>query len=213
MGRKWKEYRKILDIIDKYYPKECNFVSKKFQKSKEYKRFKKVIADKALCKKMEQEYYELISGLFPQYYVGRRTGKVERTYPSVHFSVLLHENQPILDDDVELMEALGGRRFDLEIFISRISNYYYVYTGKAVYDKNKAENAGWSFVSHSATHILEKKDIKRLCQKLEEKGLVRLSRKMAHIEIPYIKTELMPRCGHGVEIFNCLFSDMEIDYY
>lgn len=213
MRSKWKEYREIMDIIDNYYPKECDFGSKKYKQSKEYKRYKKIIDDKVSCKKMEHEYYELICSIFPQYYVWRWTGKVQRTYPSIHFSVLLHENQPILDDNIELIKVLGGRKFNLEIFISRISKFYYVYTNEDIYDENKTENAGWSFDSHSETFILKKKDLKQLYKKLEEKGLIRLNRKIAHMEVPFINTELLPVKEHKVEIFNCLFSDMEIDYY
>lgn len=213
MGRKWKEYRKILDIIDKYYPKECDFDSKKYQKSKEHKRLKKVLDDKELCKKREKGFYKLVCEVLPQYYVWRWTGKSQRKYyPSTHIGVLLHENQPILDDDIELMEALGGRRFNLEIYISRISNYYYIYVIEYIYDKDKPEHERWSFAIHPETHILNKQDLKKLHQKLEEKGLVRLSDKMAHMEVPYIKTALLPRYGRKVRIFNCLFSDLHLDY-
>ena len=41
--------------------------------------------------------------------------------------MLLHKNQPILDDDVELLEALNGKQMDLEIYVSLLTKSYYLY--------------------------------------------------------------------------------------
>jgi hypothetical protein len=48
-------------------------------------------------------------------------------YNDYEYRVLLHRNQQILDDDTDLMLALGGRRLDLFLFISAFSNYYYFF--------------------------------------------------------------------------------------
>lgn len=32
-----------------------------------------------------------------------------------------------MDDDIELLYALGGKRLDLDIYVSLISNYFYGY--------------------------------------------------------------------------------------
>lgn len=208
MDNKWNEYKKILKIIEKYYPKECAFSSQEYLDSKEYKKFKKIINDEDCFRQKEKEYYEMICSIFSQYYVKRWDNM---TYPCFQFSVLLHKNQSILDDDIELMDELGGRRYNLEIFISRISNYFYVYTSEDIYCKNQIEN--WMFQSHSATFLLEKKYINRLKKEMKRIGINKLNRTMAHIKIPFIETELLPSRNHEVEIFNCLFSDMIIDYY
>lgn len=34
------------------------------------------------------------------------------------YRILLHEHQPIMDDDIELIQSLGGERRDLFIFVS-----------------------------------------------------------------------------------------------
>lgn len=208
MNSQWDEYKRILKIIGKYYPKECKFISQDYANSQEYKKYKRVIENVDLFKQKEKEYYNMICSIFPQYYVKRWTNT---TYPCFQFSVLLHKNQPILDDDIELMDALDGQRYNLEIFISRISDYYYVYTSEHLYDKEQVEN--WMFDSHSATFVLEKKYVKKLQKEMKKRGVNKLSKKMAHIKIPFIRTELLPRQGHDVEVFNCLFSDMIIDYY
>lgn len=208
MDNKWNEYKKILKIIEKYYPKECAFISQEYQDSKEYKKLKRIINDADFFRQKEKEYYEMICSIFSQYHVKCWDNM---TYPCFQFSVLLHENQPILDDDIELMDELGGRRCNLEIFISRISNYFYVYTSEDIYCKEQIEN--WMFKSHSATFLLEKKYINRLKKEMKKIGMNKLNRTMAHIKIPFIETELLPSRNHEVEIFNCLFSDMVIDYY
>lgn len=99
----------------------------------------------------------------------------------------------------------------MEIFISKISNYYYIFTSEDLYDENETNQ--WKFLNYSAKHKLDKKSLLYLRRILKNMGLKRLSRKMAHIEIPFIETELLPREGHRLEIFNCLFSDIEVDYY
>lgn len=208
MNSQWDEYKKILKIIGKYYPKECEFINQDYVNSREYKKYKGVIKNLTLFKQKEKEYYKMICSIFPQYYVKRWTNT---SYACFQFSVLLHKNQPILDDDIELMDALAGKRYNLEIFISRISDYYYVYTSEYRYAKEQPEN--WMFNSHSATFIFEKRYVKKLQKEMKKRGLNKLSKKMAHIKVPFIATELLPSRGHDVEVFNCLFSDMIIDYY
>lgn len=212
MGHKWNEYKKILKIIGKYYPKECRYDTPEYSDSKEYKKYKKILDDKALFRKKQKEYYNMLRSVFPQYYVKCWD---DMTYPCIHFSILLHKNRPILDDDVELMDALGGKRFDLDIFISRISNYYYAYTTRSIYDKEEDFEHAWMFGTRSAAFALKKKYLKRLKREMKRRGVSKLSRTMAHIKVPFIETELLPDPEHNYEVrvFNCLFSDMETDYY
>lgn len=50
---------------------------------------------------------------------------------------------------------------------------------------------------------------------MKKRGVSKLSRTIAHIKVPFIETELLPDPEHNYEVrvFNCLFSDMETDYY
>lgn len=202
------KYEEILDIINKYYPGDCGFFSEQYKNSKEHKRFTKKTGNLTLFEQKGNEYYNLICSVFPQYYVKRWTNA---TYPCFQFSVLLHKNQPVLDDDVELMNTLNGKRYNLEIFISRISNYYYVYTTEEIHDEESVES--WIFNSHSETFILGERDIRQLNREMKKKGMYRLSQTMAHMEVPFIETELLPDQNHDVKVFNCLFSDMITDFY
>ena len=208
MESKWCEYKKILDVIDKYYPKECAFTERTYQNSIEFKNYKKVIDNLILREEKDEKYYDLISSVFSEYYVKRWTNA---TYPSFQYSILLHKNQPILDDDIELMRKLNGKRLNLEIFISRISNYYYMYTSKDMFCNNNDKK--WKFYSYDETYVLEKKYIDYFDKEMKKMGMIKLNREMVHIKVPFIETELLPIPNHDVEIFNCLFSDMVIDYY
>ena len=209
MNRKWNEYRKVLKIIGKYYSRE-QYGSPEYLHSKEYKRYKKILEDKALFKKKQKEYYDMLRTVFPHYYVQRWDNM---TYPCLQFSILLHKDQPILDDDVELMDALGGKRYNLDVFISRISNYYYACTFEHIYNPGQDFEHEWMFDSHGAAYALKKKYLKRLKREMKKKGVSKLSRAVAHSKVPFIETELLPRDKYEVRVFNCLFSDMVIDYY
>ena len=185
---------------------------KKLMATKEYRRYKKILEDKALFKKKQKEYYDMLRTVFPHYYVKRWDNM---TYPCIQFSILLHKDQPILDDDVELMDALGGKRYDLDIFISRISNYYYAYTSESVYNPGQDFEHEWMFDSNGPAFALKKKYLKRLKSEMKKRGVSKLSRAVAHVKVPFVETELLPVPEHNdeVRVFNCLFSDMEVKYY
>ena len=67
----------------------------------------------------DQLFYYDFNSTFPNNHVKRWT--VE-DYPSVHYTVLLYKNQPILDDDEMLLDALPNRRLDLKIYISLLDS-------------------------------------------------------------------------------------------
>lgn len=195
----WKDYKKILCVIKKYYLIGSTFGAK----SKEYKAYKKAIKDSKPNRKRQKEYYKLLSSLFPKYFIKQWE---DPTSPSFRYTILLHKNQEILDDDMELLNALNGKRFDLEIFISKISDYFYTYTTETLYDGTE-----WKFDTYSSTYLLKKKHLKKLKQEFEKKGLRFLDRELAHMEVPFVETELLPQHNHSVEVFNCLFSDRVMD--
>ncbi len=75
-------------------------------------------------------FYKEIKSVFEEYYV--KDHKYTHLYPSLHYSVLLKKNQDIMDDDIELIKILGGKRYDLEIFISLIFPCCYFYTNETI---------------------------------------------------------------------------------
>lgn len=84
--------------------------------------------------------YQDISLIFKDYAVVDWSNIEE--YPCYEFVTLLHKNQPILDDDTELMIQLNGLRTDLFLYISSVSDYYCYYIRETNYFE---ENKEWSF--------------------------------------------------------------------
>lgn len=74
-----------------------------------------------LQNKVNKKVYKIMQYVFPDNYIKKWRNT---DYPSVHFSVLLHKNQVILDDDEELLAVLNGRRLDLEVYVSLLDNCY-----------------------------------------------------------------------------------------
>lgn len=205
MERNKIEYEEVLEIIGQYYPLYYAFSEKKYHNSVEHIRYNNVINNLSTRSKKEELYYNILCSIFKNYYVKRWTNT---TYPSIQFSILLHENQPVLDDDIDLMKALNGRRFNLEIFISRISPYYYLYTSEENLEDNR-----WDFKVHSETYIIDEEFLKRLDMEMQKIHMVKISRELVHKEVPFVETELLPYGEQYVTIFNCLFSDMITTYY
>ncbi len=68
----------------------------------------------------------------------------DEEFPGLTFKVLLHKNQDILDDDRELIEALGGVKYELIIYISMISPFYCMYIQQMDYQVTN-NNEIWYF--------------------------------------------------------------------
>ena len=201
------EYQEVFSIIYKYYPKFLNYDDRRYKKTKQYEQLKKILNDNKTFQKELKRYHDIIGNLFEDYAI---VYKRNSSYPSYHYSILLEKNQDILDDDVDLMRALGGHRFNLEIFISRLCEYYYVYTTEDVYKGNGV----WQFFSYNEKKRIDPKLIEELHIILKKQGLKQLSYGEAHATVPYlISIELLPCEGKDIKVFNCLFSDMITDFF
>lgn len=196
-----ENYRKIIENINLYYPKNCSYEDKVYKNTEEYKRYKTVMKDMKLRDKVNKKVYEIMQYAFPDNYIKewRNTD-----YPSVHFSVLLHKNQPILDDDQELLAVLNGRRLDLEVYVSLLDNCYYIYVIETLkrFDSNK-----WDFHCYDAEEFVNENEMKILTNKLSLEWLSKIDRSIAHKIVPDIETELHYK--GEVKVFHCLFSDIE----
>ncbi len=201
----WNEYNKVMHVIEKYYPVGCDYDDFEYQNSKQHKRLEHVLCSTGLFEREQKVYNDVLKQVFPNNYVKHYT---DNTYPCYQFSVLLHENQPIMDDDVKLMRKLNGRRFDLVVYVSRISDFYYIYTNETLYDGTE-----WRFRTHSPAYRLDKGYLYKLQKMFAYMGKRRLDAEFAHMEVPFLRTELLPRENYKVTVFNCLFSDMEVDFY
>ena len=197
----------VFNIIYKFYPRFLDYDDRNYKKTKQHIQLKKILNDKKKFNKDIKKYYNLIKNIFKEYAIVYKTNL---SYPSYHYSILLARNQDILDDDVELMKVLGGHRFNLEIFISRLCEYYYIYTTEDVYNGNGT----WHFFSYDEKKRLDSDLIEKLNITLRKEGLKQLSYREAHTTVPcLISTELLPYGGNEIKVFNCLFSDMITDFF
>lgn len=101
----------------------------------------------------------------------------------------MHKNCPLLDDDVELIKALGGERRELYISISILANYYYYYFGETCYDFNEEDIfEGWNFYDDSEPNSEEEKEfLIKLDNLLTKEGY----KKLANLVIEDIETEFV----------------------
>lgn len=78
----------------------------------------KALRDKRFKDRLENNLKEI----FSRYEVVDWTDLREDTCYA--YKILLHANRPILDDDRELMDALGNTRYDLRFYVSILERYY-----------------------------------------------------------------------------------------
>lgn len=184
----------IISIIYNFYPKHCEYGSKYYKKTKEYKKYLKHIK-KIKYKNMEKT----IDKVLKNYYLKTWPIKNEA---GIHFSVLLHKGQDILDHDVMLLESLGGRRLDLEVYISKLTKMYYLYVMETIH-----MNDEWTFKVFDVDKFVDKEIISNLEILFTQQGFSRLTRDLINEIVPGIETEL--HYEGEVKVFHCLFSDLE----
>ena len=110
----------LLKCIYKYFPPYSIFyANKRIHLQSKDKLFQEIVLKK-------------LSKIFNSYAVVDWTEEESFCY---EYKILLHENQPILDDDIELMKALHGERNDLWVFVSILAPYYYIKAEKTQYCK------------------------------------------------------------------------------
>ena len=175
-----ENYRTIIEKINMYYPKNCSYDDKVYKNTKEYIRYKTVVNDIRLRDKVNKKIYEIMQSVFPSNYIKQWTHTEE--YPSVHFSVLLHKNQPILDDD-ELLAVLNGRRLDLEVYVSLLDNYYYIYALETLKHVDRNE---WKFNCYDAGEFVSEEEMELLTNKLSFADFSRIDKNIAHKIVPGI---------------------------
>ena len=185
----------INSIIYNFYSKHCEYGSKFYIKTKEYKKYLKCIRKNIKYKNLEKT----IEKVLKNYYLKTWSKKDEA---GIHFSILLHEGQDILDDDVELLESLGGRRLDLEVYISKLTKVYYLYIMETIY-----MNDEWTFKVFDVDKIIDKELIIDLENVFNQQGYFELTRDLVNEIVPEIETEL--HYEGEVKVFHCLFSDLE----
>lgn len=195
-------FNEIYQIIYYYYPHQYAYSSVEYQNSEQYKRLKKVINNYEQRIRMDKEIYGCLDTNFQYNYV-KKWASVD--YPSIHYTILLHKNQPILDDDEELLDVLNNKRLDLDIYISLLGNYYYSF----IVETTRKENGKLSFACYQ-DDLFTSDYSKILNQCMNQLGYYRLNSKIVHCQVEDVNTEL--KDSSETTIFHCLFSDLESNY-
>jgi hypothetical protein len=194
----------LIKLIYTYYPKKCSYLSNQYKNSIEHRKYNDVLK-KSKCRiQLNEKCYSILKSVFSDYHITKWTNT---EYPSVHFSVLLHKNQPILDDDDELLLALNGRRLDLEVYISLLGNYFYTYV---IETRKCLPNNELQFIYYDEKEFLEKSQISNIKDNFMSIGFTKLCKSIVCINVRDIETELLYE--GQVKIFNALFSDVERNF-
>jgi hypothetical protein len=124
--------KQVIDTIYLYFPNNLSFTDPNYILSLQYKRMLK-IRDKHLIDNSKKEsLWEKLTNVLKEYCVVDWTDlKSNNCY---EYRILLHKNQPILDDDNELIKALNGKRQDLFLFISILDNLFYMFINETLLD-------------------------------------------------------------------------------
>lgn len=195
-------HSEFINLIYFYYPQNCEYGSTAYKKSNEYLRLKEKINDSGLRSSLKKKTLTNIKLAFPKNYIRKFTRK---DYPSIHYSVLLHKNQPILDDDEELLVALNGRRLDLEIYVSFLGNYFYTFVVETIKPSNE-KNLKFSILNENSISYTE--ELSSLTNNFLSLGFIKLNREIAHEFVPNIKLE----CQDEAKVFHCIFTDLVNNY-
>ena len=192
----------LLSLIYNYYPRQCSFGSHKYETSDEYTRYLNIVNNATKRKKLDEKFYPNIVKCADGYCVMLREHSDYSNCPSIEYTILLHKNQPVLDDDVELLLSLCGKRLDLELYFSMLDDYFYYCIVETVGGKDILT---WSFsvLTNEQLPHEERELIDALCLNMFSFGFKLLPRNLAYVVVPEIETELIN--SDKVTIFNCLY--------
>ena len=140
-----------------------------------------------------------IKSLFSEYAIIDWTDEDSCCY---ELHILLHEMQEILDDDIELITLLGGKREDLRIFFSVIDKYYYRFLERTEYNFS---NKRWNFYTINNYSQKQEQLVKKLDNYMDMRKWIKITDSVARTKIPNIETEL--KYFGQATVFNCLFTD------
>lgn len=188
-------------MVRKYFPKGIQYDSADYKLSQEYLRLlsrKSFHIKNETVKKIKSE----LDGAFKEYEVMNWTDL--DMYNGFEFRILLHKDQKILDDDIELIKSLSNTRKDLHLFISSLENYYFYFINRTQWNEKDDD---WTFQKQYTVPDENKTIIATLESLMKSLGYIRLSYNEAKTLINNVELECVGE-GH-VTVFNCLFSDIE----
>ncbi|MDQ7095868.1 hypothetical protein REC12_19935 [Desulfosporosinus sp. PR] len=191
----------VMKTILFFFPEGKKFNESNYKESKQFKRLiksrDKYLKDHTLILELETK----LKNVLLEYAIANWTSLQDSN--CFEFKVLLHDNQPILDDDVQLMRLLGGTRTDLRIFISILAKYYYFFIEETHYDVTSQR---WSFKTLNEFSIEIENSIARLQNLMNLEGYIELSTEIINTIVEGVETELIEQ--GNVKVFHCLFTDL-----
>ena len=184
----------VVSIIYKYYPKGLRYGSNEYLNSQEYLNR---IAKYKSSTFLEDDFYKMIKDNLKEYHVKSWTDMED--FKCFEYRILLHENHPIMDDDIELIKSLGGERRDLFVFVSALTKKYFYFINIS---KCNSTNS-WSFTSSYEFNI---NIISKINDLFQDCGYSSLDRQQITYRIDDVETEF---CNLGeVNVFASLFTDV-----
>lgn len=194
--------KEIYDIINRYYPNKKHPKPLKFRIRKENV-LRKFMYCKAFCNRsIFNATYNHLRKIFPNNEIIDWTDR--KVYDCWQFKVLMHENQDLLDDDIELIRALNNQRKDLRIFISVLGKYYYYYIEETTYD---ADLDLWEVYNAFEIPDNIKEQVESLQSFFETQGYSYVTDMQAKQEAKNIHTEYI-EYGKAC-VFDCLFTQID----
>jgi hypothetical protein len=191
----------ILRTIYRFYPRKLPYDSDGYQQSEERRRLLQLREQHAKAETGER-FLSRLKEAFPEYAVVDWTNLSDSQ--CYEYKILLHAGQPILDDDLELIRALGGKRRDLCLFISILGSYWFFVVDETTYDEETDE---WKFQLGSEEDQDIEQAVHRLKQVMKSEGYLEVPREIARLAVPDVETE-MQELGEAT-VFHCLFTDLE----
>ena len=180
------EENQIKKIINLYRDKDFN----------EIKIIRKATYNKRFISKIKKYLSEVFFNNHLEYFIN------EEDYQCYEFEILMHDNQDILDDDVELMKKLNGKRKDLKIFISLLGNYYTLFYNFTFF--NEMQNR-WDFKIEKI--ITDDEKVELIHQKMRAYGFQFLG--YPDLDIKFDEIEIECKDKGEVKLFHMLFTELE----
>lgn len=152
--------------------------------------------------KREERIEQLVRDHFENFSVSNWTD-YEELY-CLEFEILLTKNQPLLDDDTDLLKVLGGERIDLTVFVSLISNHFFLWGKKTRYNPF---NDKWTFQkitlhNHKVFPLIEK-----FAAEMERNHFKLLPEFDARKLVPDVETKYLDK--GKVKVFHIIFTDLK----
>ncbi len=185
--------KEALACAYKYWPRigECPFKALKIKKERERNVQQGIL-------KWHDYLYLKLRERFPEFALRDYTDE-DGDACCVGYRMLLHADQSWLDGDAELMDALGGLKYELYIFCSVLGPFAYIECEKATFCR-VPEGDRWEL---SLQDIVSSPEAMRIADFLRELGFVCLSTQLVRHPVPDLEVEFA-ETGKA-NIFSCLF--------